>query len=114
MSQTPDIVKEKENRGIFSFFQRSKKKREQVSIFMPHVKILNEYFYSGFCLDYKLALLFDSLLDCQRTCDPTSEQAPPIFYKVQHHFQTLHFQHATLRCTQEETCPAAPHAHIPG
>uniref|UniRef100_A0A8C2QFG1 Cobl-like 1 n=1 Tax=Cricetulus griseus TaxID=10029 RepID=A0A8C2QFG1_CRIGR len=31
MSQTPDIVKEKENRGIFSFFQRSKKKREQTA-----------------------------------------------------------------------------------
>ncbi|XP_075841138.1 cordon-bleu protein-like 1 isoform X8 [Microtus pennsylvanicus] len=29
--QTPDIVKEKENRGIFSFFQRSKKKREQTA-----------------------------------------------------------------------------------
>lgn len=42
--QTPDIVKEKENRGIFSFFQRSKKKREQVSILMQHVKILTKYF----------------------------------------------------------------------
>lgn len=42
--QTPDIVKEKENRGIFSFFQRSKKKREQVSILMQHVKILTNYF----------------------------------------------------------------------
>ncbi|XP_076425685.1 cordon-bleu protein-like 1 isoform X1 [Peromyscus maniculatus bairdii] len=31
ISQTPDIVKEKENRGIFSFFQRSKKKREQTA-----------------------------------------------------------------------------------
>ncbi|XP_036042351.1 cordon-bleu protein-like 1 isoform X2 [Onychomys torridus] len=29
--QTPDTVKEKENRGIFSFFQRSKKKREQTA-----------------------------------------------------------------------------------
>ncbi|XP_038192382.1 cordon-bleu protein-like 1 isoform X4 [Arvicola amphibius] len=31
VSQTPDIMKEKENRGIFSFFQRSKKKREQTA-----------------------------------------------------------------------------------
>ncbi|XP_059116541.1 cordon-bleu protein-like 1 [Peromyscus eremicus] len=31
ISQAPDIVKEKENRGIFSFFQRSKKKREQTA-----------------------------------------------------------------------------------
>ncbi|KAL1787093.1 cordon-bleu protein-like 1 [Sigmodon hispidus] len=31
ISQTSDIMKEKENRGIFSFFQRSKKKREQTA-----------------------------------------------------------------------------------
>ncbi|XP_076784937.1 cordon-bleu protein-like 1 isoform X2 [Arvicanthis niloticus] len=31
ISHNPDIVKEKENKGIFSFFQRSKKKREQTA-----------------------------------------------------------------------------------
>ncbi|KAL6058066.1 hypothetical protein STEG23_028338, partial [Scotinomys teguina] len=31
ITHTPDMVKEKENRGIFSFFQRSKKKREQTA-----------------------------------------------------------------------------------
>ncbi|XP_055456403.1 cordon-bleu protein-like 1 isoform X8 [Psammomys obesus] len=31
ISHNPDTVKEKENKGIFSFFQRSKKKREQTA-----------------------------------------------------------------------------------
>lgn len=32
ISQNLDIMKEKENKGFFGFFQRSKKKRDQVSI----------------------------------------------------------------------------------
>lgn len=32
ISQNFDIMKEKENKKFFSFFQRSKKKRDQVSI----------------------------------------------------------------------------------
>ena len=81
ISHNPDIVKEKENKGIFSFFPTQQEKARA---------------------------------NCQCSCDPTSEQASSIFHEVQHHFQTVHFQYPALGCTQEETCPTATDAHIPG
>ncbi|XP_031226310.1 cordon-bleu protein-like 1 isoform X3 [Mastomys coucha] len=42
ISHNPDIVKEKENKGIFSFFQRSKKKREQAAS-APATPLVNKH-----------------------------------------------------------------------
>lgn len=70
MPQNLDIMKEKENKGFFSFFQRSKKKRDQVCIFLCNLFLICVYFLSWI---YISILPFYFLLDCKCPCNPASK-----------------------------------------